>query len=115
VLENVVTGVLSSCLLLWLRVISRDRLRHPLSSQILSPLLCFLFLLFFFFPLNSLLVNKQYKSFAFSGDHSPSEPVKLLASTPSHPIALNISVAGFSSRVIFYELNINFMPEFNEG
>jgi len=28
-LETVVTGVLSSCLLLWLRVIPRDHMPHP--------------------------------------------------------------------------------------
>jgi len=36
-----------------------------------------------------LLFNKQYKSFALFDDSSPFEPVELLASTPSHPIALN--------------------------
>ena len=78
-------------MLLWLRVIPRSHLRHPLSPlRIFVPLLTS-------FSVSSLLsfshsihlFNKQYKSFAFSSNCSPFGLVELLASTPSHPIALN--------------------------
>ena len=85
---------------------------YPLKSSPLFSVSCFFSSSFSLSIL--FLFNKQYKSFA-SGDHSPFEPVELLAATPSHTVALNISVAGFSSRVISHELNINFMPELNEG
>jgi len=82
------------CSLLWLRVIPRDHLRHPLSPlRIFAPLLPSFSVssLHSFSLLILFLFNKQYKPFAFSGDHSPFELVELLASTPSHPIALNIA------------------------